>query len=64
MTIVTPPNMNEEITVVGNKASESYKTQWAIETVLMRISFVSRLIRALYVIPAPDASACGLNRFL
>lgn len=36
----------------------------AIETVLMRISFVSRLIRALYVIPAPDASACGLNRFL
>ena len=30
VTIVTPPNMNEEITVVGNKASESYKTQWAL----------------------------------
>lgn len=30
VTIVTPPNMNEQIQVVGNKASESYKTQWAL----------------------------------
>lgn len=30
ITIVTPPNMTEEITIVGNKASESYKTQWAL----------------------------------
>lgn len=30
VTVVTPPNMNEEIRVIGNKASESYKTQWAL----------------------------------
>lgn len=30
VTIVTPPNMTEEVTLVGNKASESYKTQWAM----------------------------------
>lgn len=28
--IVLPPNMTEEVKVVGNKASESYKTQWAL----------------------------------
>lgn len=30
VTIVQPPNMTEEVKVVGNKASESYKTQWAL----------------------------------
>ncbi|EPW7732862.1 TraE/TraK family type IV conjugative transfer system protein, partial [Salmonella enterica subsp. enterica serovar Alachua] len=30
VTIVLPPNMTEEVKVVGNKASESYKTQWAL----------------------------------
>jgi len=30
VTIITPPNMTEEITVIGNKTSESYKTQWAL----------------------------------
>ena len=30
VTIVIPPNMSEEITITGNKVSESYKTQWAL----------------------------------
>lgn len=42
--------MNEEITVVGNKASESYKTQWALFLVPFRninptnISFVTAYV--------------------
>ncbi|KAA1186416.1 TraE/TraK family type IV conjugative transfer system protein [Photorhabdus heterorhabditis] len=30
ITIITPPNMTEEIKLIGNKTSESYKTQWAL----------------------------------
>ncbi|WP_275211849.1 TraE/TraK family type IV conjugative transfer system protein [Citrobacter freundii] len=54
VTIVTPPNMNEEITVVGNKASESYKTQWALffSTLLGNINPTNISFVTAYVLDA------------
>ncbi|MGV7963677.1 TraE/TraK family type IV conjugative transfer system protein [Photorhabdus tasmaniensis] len=61
VTIVTPPNMTEEVTIVGNKASESYKTQWALffSTLIGNINPTNIKFVTTYVLDAlsPDLQA-------